>query len=430
MFSQKFKRYSRLNDNCFIRDRQLYFETLIIFLIFGAVKTLAVGIPEFFEKFGKKNIACTKQAFSKARKNLSYFAFIYLNDILVGEHYKSDFNKYKGYRLLAVDGSKIELPHGDVIAKEFGGVTKEKKLLNRARAISIYDITNKMIVQAKLYNYSTSERDCLVEQLQELKRKGRQINDVIVADRGFPSLSVFIELKKMGYNFVIRYNGENFLKEFEEFAKIKCNDMNIIVNPKEVYRRKPKKVLLKATNNLQYGEIELRVVKIKLKSGTIEYLITSFLDKKEMTRQNLRNIYKMRWEEEENFKYQKYTTEIENFSGKCGENINQDYHSRILAINLHLSILRDANKQIKKEVKKKKTILKHKEYEANKNVSYGILNSYIIKLITDNSVIWDNIYAELLSKITRHKIAKRPERNYERRNKDFIKHPINIRRAI
>jgi len=357
-------------------------------------------------------------------------AFVYLNDLIVAESYKHKFDKYKGYRLLAVDGSKIELPHGKAIAKEFGGVTRDKRLLNRARAVSLYDVMNRKIVQAKLYNYLISERDCLVEQLQELRKKGGQINDVIIADRGFPSLAVFIELYKMGYNFVIRYNGNHFLKEFKEFSKMKSNDINIKIDPKIVYKRRHKKVLLKATNNLQYGKIELRVVKIKLKSGIIEYLITSFLDKKEMTRQNLNKIYKMRWDEEENFKYQKYTAQIENFSGKSGETINQDYHSGILAINLHLAILNDANKIIKKEVKKKANKLKHKEYEANKNVSFGILHGYIIDLITENTIIWDNIYAELLSEITKHKIPKRPGRKNKRVNQDYIKNPINFRRAV
>jgi len=430
IFGQAFKQYSRINERSFIRKRQLSFEDLVISLIYGAVKSLSVQIPEFLEKLGKKNFTYTKQAFSKARKNLSHLAFIFLNDLIVAEYYKNLYSTYKGYRLLAIDGSKIELPHGSEIAKRFGGIEKNGKLLNRARAISVYDVMNKLIVQTKLYHYSISERDSLVEEFKELKRKSGQFNDVVIADRGFPSLSVFIELKKMGYNFVIRYNGEHFLKEFEDFAKSNCEDKKIKVNPKLVYKRKPKKVLLKATDKFQYGGIELRVVKIKLKNGIIEYLITSLIDKKEITKQNLKKIYKMRWEIEESFKYQKYTRQIENFSGKSGETILQDYHSGILTVNLHLSILNEANKQIKEEVNNKAAKLKYKEYETNKNVSYGIFRSYMIKLLTVEIELFENIYQELLSVIIKHKIPKRLNRSVPRENKDYIKHPMNVRRAI
>ncbi len=38
------------------------------------------------------------------------------------------------------------------------------------------------------------------------------MKDIIIADRGFPSLGVIFELAQNGFDFVIRYTGEHFLR--------------------------------------------------------------------------------------------------------------------------------------------------------------------------------------------------------------------------
>ena len=200
----------------------------------------------------------------------------------------------------------MELPHGESIAKAYNGVRRNGKLDNRGRAITVYDVLNKVIIQSNLYNYMVSERVGMVKEMQQIKENGKQKRDIVIADRGFPSLAVFIELKKLGYDFVIRYNGEQFLKEFSEFPKSKDAETIVTIDPLIPYNRKIKrKKIVKEMPDLSYGNIKLRLVKAVLDNGEIEYLVTSILDCGELTKQDIKNIYGLRWEIEESFKYQK-----------------------------------------------------------------------------------------------------------------------------
>jgi hypothetical protein len=426
--SDELKNNSRNNDRSFTRERKLPFDELVMFLIRGAARTLTVDIDQFF-KFMKKEIPIlSKQALSKARMKLKYETFIKLNDAAIEEYYNEGHETYKGYRLLAADGTMIELPYGEAIKKEFGNLNHNDAWINCGWSIVIYDVLNEMIVDAKLHKYGQSERVYLQSQLKSIKKAGKQKRDIIIADRGFPSLALFVKLLRMNYDFIMRYNGEQFLKELKEIVKNEKDDMiiELSLTGSEARRSNPElKKLLKQGAN---PTINLRVVKIKLPNGTIEYLVTSILSKESITYDDLQQIYNLRWGEEEHFKFEKGSAEIENISGRTPQSIRQDYYSKILILNLHSVIVQEANKQIAEESKKKK--LKYELYKVNKNVSYGIVHNRIIELINDENSDWEKAYDELIVEIKRHKIPVIKGRNNPREKKWPLKYPPNKRRAI
>ena len=70
------------------------------------------------------NDPVTASAFSQARYKFKHTAFIELNQkAMVDTMYKDDdYKKFLGFRILAVDGSKIRLPDNDDIREEFGTI--------------------------------------------------------------------------------------------------------------------------------------------------------------------------------------------------------------------------------------------------------------------------------------------------------------------
>ena len=63
-------------------------------------------MDDFFNKVHKNDIRITKQAFSQARRKVSPKAFIHLlNEVNKWFYNDTPFNKYRGYRLLAIDGT-------------------------------------------------------------------------------------------------------------------------------------------------------------------------------------------------------------------------------------------------------------------------------------------------------------------------------------
>jgi hypothetical protein len=60
----------------------------------------------FFEEFKKSGVTITKQAFSQLREKIIPSAFIDLNDNFIDWFYSDGvFKRFKGFRLLSVDGS-------------------------------------------------------------------------------------------------------------------------------------------------------------------------------------------------------------------------------------------------------------------------------------------------------------------------------------
>jgi len=426
--SEELKNKSRNNNSSFTRERKLPFDELVMFILRGAARTLTVEIDQFFKYMKKEMPILSKQALSKARMKLKYETFIKLNNAAIAEYYKEEYETYKGYRLLAADGSMIELPYGEVIQKEFGSLNNDETLKNCGWSVVVYDVLNEMIVDAKLHKYGESEREYLQGQLKRIKKEGKQKRDIIITDRGFPSLALFVKLQQMGYDFIIRYNGEQFLKELKEFVKNEKEDMIINVSLTGSKNRRKNPELQKLLRQGANPTIELRVVKIKLPNGEVEYLATSILDKEKLSYDDLKQIYSLRWEEEEHFKFEKESVEIENISGRSAQSIRQDYYSKILILNLHSVIVQEAEKQIAEENANKE--LKYDLYKVNRNVSYGLVHNRILELLNDENADWEKAYDELIIEIKRYKIPIIKGRNNPRERKWSLKYPPNKRRAI
>jgi hypothetical protein len=399
-----------------------------MFLLKGAARTLTVEIDQFF-KFIQKGIPIiSKQALSKARMKLKPEIFIKLNDAAIKEYYKQPNKTYKGYRLLAADGSMIELPYGETIKKEFGNLNHNDAWINCGWSVVIYDLLNEIIVDAKLHKYGQTESVYLENQLKRIKKEGKEKRDIIITDRGFPSLALFVKLKRMNIDFIMRYNGEQFLKELKEIVNNEKDDMIIEVSLTASDYRRMNPELQKLIKQGASPRINLRVVKIKLPNGTIEYLVTSILEKELITYEDLKQIYKLRWEEEEHFKFEKGSAEIENLSGRTPESIKQDYYSRILILNLHSILVQEAEEQIAQDNEKKK--LKYDRYKVNRNVSYGLVHNRIIELLNEENGDWSKAYDELVVELKRHKIPVIEGRNNPREKKWMLKFSPNKRRAI
>lgn len=124
----------------------------------------------------------TKSAFCQARNKLSHQAFCELNQHLlafVKEH--SSLRTWHGYRLLAIDGSTLQIPwetkpHFDPTPS----TANDSQPL--ARVSQLFDILNKLTIHAGLHPYRIGEREMAMHHGPFL-----QSNDLLLLDRGYPS---------------------------------------------------------------------------------------------------------------------------------------------------------------------------------------------------------------------------------------------------
>lgn len=216
IWSDELKNQGRMNIKNFIRERVLTFPILVLFLINQAKKSLQISLNEFCKV--SDLLYVTKQAFSKARKKLSSQTFILLNRKLVEEYYSDNiYSTWKGFRLIAVDGSDIQLPQVEEIKAEFGTAKNQcGSTLAMAKISYAYDVLNHITLDAQICYCKTSERDLAVKHIESIQQlKQDKTNDLYIYDRGYPSLGLLFYLSSQKKDFLIRCSISS------SFAKIK-----------------------------------------------------------------------------------------------------------------------------------------------------------------------------------------------------------------
>ncbi len=163
--SEDFINKHRIRSTSFTRKRKLTFHNLILFILGNSKTSLSLELSRFINHLKlPTNAFITKQAFSKARQKISYSAFVELfktsvNIILE----KAKINTYKNYRLVAVDGTTIQVPDTQENKDYFGFIkAHNSNPVALARATILYDVLNDLIIDGKLVHYNTSERNLRV----------------------------------------------------------------------------------------------------------------------------------------------------------------------------------------------------------------------------------------------------------------------------
>src|SRR3989344_3680482 len=145
----------------FTRNRKLPFSSLILFMLNLVKQTLQKELTNFISLISSSKENITKSAFIQSRKKLRAEAFIELNETLIESFYEDDdFKKWKGFRLLAIDGTCLTLPQSNEIIKDFGFAKNNvnpESIIPMAKVSSFYDLLNGIIIDSQIDQYKISE---------------------------------------------------------------------------------------------------------------------------------------------------------------------------------------------------------------------------------------------------------------------------------
>lgn len=415
----------------FTRERIFSFPGLILFQMNLSTKSLGIELTRFFSRItgNTQPSSGTKQSYSDARLKFSYTAYIELRDRLISAFYADNiFKRYKGYRLIAIDGSRLQLPNTPSLIEGFGIAENKGKTIPMAMTSVAYDVLNDLAIDAIIDGYATGERalaDKHIARIKELLPTGKNI---FLMDRGYRSLYLMAKLHVLGHDFLIRCSDKKFLTEVMEFAQSEVNDQIIVLDltsGSRKYNQQLKQVVKE--HSLRY--LRLRIVKIILKDGTTELLITSLCNQVKWGRSALGALYNLRWNEETYFNFQKNVLEIENFSGKTPEAIRQDYYARVLVANVHSMLIQEAQDEVDEETKST-SCRKYGQYSINKSVATGILRDDIIEMLFMPGDEWTDRYQKLVAKIKKHIVPKVPGRSYPRNRKKQVNWFLKKRKVL
>lgn len=337
----------RQEARSFIRERKLPFISMLGLILRKSAKSLQLVLNEFSELLNIDG-EVTASAFTQARRKLNATAFVELNHLLVNKFYhEEEYERYKGHRLCAIDGTLIRLPISRNIREEFGEILNRgnnggEGFVCQGRASVLYDVLNGLVLDAVLTSRKVYERE-LAESHLQFVREG----DLLLFDRGYPRYRMFCKVLESGGDFIIRRRkrmGKRAKSPYEEVVKLRC----------------PKR-----EEGLP-AEIQVRFVSVELPSGEVEILATSLIDEKRYPTEDFKDLYFKRWGNETFFKVLKSRLGIENFTGKTALAVNQDFYSTILVTTLESILTREAEEKLNQ---------KHAKY-SQKSESCGKLSCH------------------------------------------------------
>lgn len=308
----------------FIRNRKLSFQDIIFFVIGLRNTSFDFEVDRFCEN---TDISVSAAALSKARDKIKYTAFHELLSISQKEIPVK--NTFQGYRVIAVDGIKGELPN----TKELMSKYKPSKTASypQFHAVASFDVLNCNFIDAEFDSAPADERDLAYKLIERY-----DVNqDIFLFDRGFPSIALIQKLNKSGAKFVARVS-KSFLKEVNDFASQKTLDKTLHIN----YTKRRSATSRTKNIELPY-EFDLRSVKIDLSSGETEILITN-LPETEFKRTDIGKLYGLRWGIEIGFNHLKNAINVEEFVGIKENSIKQEFYSVLIKYNLMMQYVNEA----------------------------------------------------------------------------------------
>ncbi|MBB3188522.1 hypothetical protein FHX64_002720 [Microbacter margulisiae] len=343
----------------------------------------------------------TKSAFVQYRKKIKPEVFKSLSDSLIEEFYTDNdasIKLWNGFRLLAIDGSRLVLPDTQELESIYGKTRNQSETgVVQARISVLYDVLNRFAIDGVLAPLSTGESVLALNHLVFAKA-----NDLIIYDRGYPSFNLIYEHFEKGVDFLIRVKADfsNLTREFYQSGLQSA-----------IARMQPGKNI--KLSDKQYSKNafkEVRLVRVELPDGEIEILITSLFDSKKYPVSLFKELYFLRWGVETFYDELKNKIKIEHFSGYSEHCILQDFYAALFVSNVQSLIVGDINDELAKESTKYQY---QYQYKVNSNLSYGFLKDRIILLFFSEKDM-DEIVSELKALFKKHTIPIRPNRRFER----------------
>ncbi len=185
------------------------------------MKSLDKELSSFFTSISDKKYdltSVTKGALTQSRAKLNHTAFIELSEMAVKDFYlEESYETWKGHRLLAIDGSCLNLPYHEDVINEFGYQyvgSKADIKRSMAKVSSCYDVLNGITLDSQIDGFKVSERVLMTKHFENVAFRRK---DILLMDRGYPSIAIFYKLISKGVDFCIRMK-TSWWKEVDNFS--------------------------------------------------------------------------------------------------------------------------------------------------------------------------------------------------------------------
>ena len=322
----------------FTRNRKINFKKFIGITMNSGGGTMSKELLDYFD-FDVDTPSVS--AYTQQRSKVLPEAFEFLFNSFTQENMSST-NNYKGYRLIACDGSNLTIATNPNDAEtayksnQFGTIT------NHLHLNAFYDVLNRIYLDAVLQTASEYQeyRACI-----NMMERSSLNKAILIADRGYENYNVMAHAINKGWKFVIRIKDKNSngIASGLNLPKTDIFDIDVSMT----FTRQQTKMTKMAgykfmPTNQTFDYLPLkskdtytmnfRIVRFAIADNSYEMLVTN-LSQSEFSTNDLKEIYHLRWGIETSFRELKYSIGLTNFHARKVDYIKQEVFARLLLYN-------------------------------------------------------------------------------------------------
>lgn len=324
----------------FTRKRKLDFKEMLNILLSMGGNSLKHELMKYFS-YDVETATCS--AFVQQREKILPEALEFLFHRFTSSATSPKY--YDGYRMLAIDGSDLCIPHNPNEDENHFITTENAKGYNLLHLNAMYDLYSRVYVDSIVQpGRKENELQALTDMVDRSDIKEQTI---VIADRGYESYNVFEHIAKKGWNYIMRVKdiGSSGIASGLNLPKQKEFDVeyNILLTRRqtnEIKAHPEKYKFMPAKQKFDYlpaGDkgnypINFRVVRFAISEDTYEVIITN-LSQNEFPIERIKEIYHMRWGIETSFRELKYAIGLTSFHSKKAVYIIQEIFARLTMYN-------------------------------------------------------------------------------------------------
>ena len=405
IFEEKSEEFVINPETSFQRVRKISFENTMLFPMLCTKGSLCSEILSFFpnEKLPSPSAICQRRSLIRPEAYREMFLrFSALIPVI---------KKYKGYRIIACDGTRLNLQYDPKNTDTFISNIPNRKGINQMHLVAFHDLLNSVYVDA--VTQSGNDMDEYEAANIMIDRSDPETKDILIFDRGFDSINLFAHAIKHDKKFLVRVKESSAALKFID--PMVCNKDSFDVTLKISVGRKTAKTVRNICRhqNYQYiradrrydficpgsddvDEFTLRVVRVVIPSGESITMITNL--PKQFSPEDIEFLYHLRWGIETSFKTLKYADELNYLHSLKNEFILQEIYAKLTLYNFSMAVANIADKLIKKGSQGLKYT-----YTININQAVNACILYLKQKIKD-----------VLKIILHYKLPVKPDRKFDR----------------
>lgn len=344
--ADRFNEFCVKSDRHFTRNRKLPFETVIKTVIGMESKSLTNELINIFDS--NPNLP-SASAFVQQRSKIKPEAFKTVFDSFTSKITK---NVSTDFRILAVDGSDIQIATNPKDLSSYHPGVNGQKPYNLLHLNALYDLENHIYTDAVIQGRMDWNEHSALQEMVDASNISKAL---VIADRGYESYNNMAHIQEKGWCFLIRIkDGISGIKNGLELPDSDEFDIDISLKLSRKQTKEMKELYIKEKNHykfiphstpfdyldtklrkyepIQFYELHFRIVRFKISDDSYETILTN-LSSTEYRPDKLKALYAARWGIETSFRDLKYTVGLLDFHSKKVMCIQQEIYAHLIMYN-------------------------------------------------------------------------------------------------